>query len=169
MDKPSHGSRNQYKEAVPSTRQRLRQWRKDNDTSATSTGSADPEYSKPPGRLSTQIHIPAPNSLVTGETQDDLAGADFIDHDPDPLREYRDDWAASLSRLNPGDLLDITVYAPLLEASRRNADSSTGPDQPVYLNLCAFLSGRLKYRLNSLHPKDIGTSLAITTRTAGRS
>ncbi|KAF7513931.1 hypothetical protein GJ744_006545 [Endocarpon pusillum] len=109
VDKPSHVSPNQHKEAVPSIRQRLRQWRKDNDTSATSTGSADPEYSKPPGDLSTQIHIPAPNSLVTEESQDDLEGANFIDHDPDPLREYRDDWTAAVSRLNSGDLLELTV------------------------------------------------------------
>lgn len=55
------------------------------------------------------FQIPAPNSLDQEEDLDDLAREEMVDFEPDPFGAYKDDWNASTSLLDPGDLAQLGV------------------------------------------------------------
>jgi hypothetical protein len=92
---------------VSSIRQRLRCWRKENDISTASDGGIEPPI--PLRAASTHFQIPAPNSVGPEENMNDLAGEDMVDHVPDPLDGYTDQYAAATSILDAGDLVEIRV------------------------------------------------------------
>ncbi len=108
LGESSHAQQDeQKKKTASSIRQRLRQWREENDTPLTIPGGADLKIPKGLGVTSTQIPIPGPNSIGPEEDLNNSAGDELEDYDPNPLGDYQDDWAASTSLMNPGDLAEI--------------------------------------------------------------
>jgi hypothetical protein len=85
----------------------LRHWRKENDISTTSHGVIEPPI--PPRATSTHFQIPATNSVGPEENVNDVTGEDMVDHVPDPLDGYTDQYATATSILDPGDLVEIRV------------------------------------------------------------